>query len=45
LEWANDPAKLAAVSREARTSAHRLFHSAQNSLREILADIAQHPMR
>lgn len=45
LAWANDPAKLAAVSREARTSAHRLFHSAQNSLQEILADIAQHPMR
>ena len=45
LAWANDPAKLAAASLEARTSAHRLFHSAQNSLENILADIAQRPTR
>lgn len=45
LAWANDPAKLAAASLEARTSAHRQFHSAQNSLQDILAEIAQHPAR
>jgi glycosyltransferase involved in cell wall biosynthesis len=45
LAWANDPAKLAAGSREALMSAHHQFHSAQNSLEEILADMAQCPAR
>jgi len=43
LEWANDPAKLAAASLVARTSAQDRFHAARNSLRDILAEISMAP--
>jgi glycosyltransferase involved in cell wall biosynthesis len=40
LEWANDPAKLAAASLMARASAQDRFQTARNSLQDILAEIA-----
>jgi glycosyltransferase involved in cell wall biosynthesis len=39
LEWASDPAKLAAASSVARISVQDRFHAARNSLQDILAEI------